>query len=157
MSGRRKRERRRRWVTRRSRLRAPGAPASRALERAGIEVRREGAHLRLVAADYHAGPLHLDAGDLAALGLVPVGPEAGRPTSVAAAWSRSARVSPDRARRGPGLDPAWGLPQGLRRGDLLLARVQGGLDVFVLGYDARPVSLTLEDLRQLQLAPAPPS
>ncbi len=88
---------------------------------------------------------------------MPAGPEAGRPASVAVAWLAVARVS--RIARAAALasTSAWGLPPGLRRGDLLLARVKGGLDIFVLGYDARPVRLTPEDLRQLKLSPVPPS
>lgn len=158
MHGHRRRERRRRWVARRRVVggTAP-SPVTALVERAGLEIRRVGPDLTVEVVDYHARPMHLDTGDLATLGLAPAGSDSARPASVAVAWLAVARVQPDRARRGPGLDVGWSLPPGLRRSDLLLARVKGGLDIFVLGYDARPVRLTPEDLRQLKLSPVPPS
>lgn len=155
MRGHRRRERRRRWVARRHIVGgAARPPVTPLVERAGLEIRRVGPDLTVEVVDYHARPLHLDTSDLATLGLAPAGSDSARPASVAAAWLAVARVQPDRARSGPGLDAGWSRPPGSRRGDLLLARVKGGLDIFVLGYDAQPVRLTPGDLHQLGLAPA---
>lgn len=102
--------------------------------------------------EYHAGPLHLNASDLERLGLDLTGDETQRPPGIAAAWAASITASPDRAKRGPALtQPGWRLPDGLTRGGILVARVQRGVDLFIVSYDAKPIELSGTDLVELGL------
>ncbi len=129
-----RRHRRRRWIARRSAFVSqaqPPRPIAPPIERNGIELRPDATGLQLSTLEYHAGPVHLTAQDLARCGLTPTGKNPW-PESIAARWLDESKVRPDRTPRGPALsDPSWQYPPGL---------------------DTRPIHLTDRDLSSLALA-----
>lgn len=127
-------------------------PVSRVLGE--LEFTADPAGLSVAATEYHASPLHLEAGDLVALGLCLLDDEEDRrPRSVAKPWAAALRTRADRTGQGPALAQAgWHLPEGRRVGGFLFARVRGGIDAFVVDYHAQPARLSAEDLAALGLA-----
>jgi hypothetical protein len=131
-----------------------GAGVSRIarFSRSGIQFIPTSSGLLIEVTEYHTSPVHLSGRDLQQLGLELRGDESQRAVSVAAPWAASIDVRPDRAKRGPALnDRGWQLPAGAQRDGYLLARVRGGLDVFAVTYDAKPIRLTETDLDELEL------
>ncbi len=98
--------------------------------------------LTLATTDYHAAPVHLTRDALRELGLVLPPRESRRlQPSVARLWRAGA------SRREPG----GTLPVGLALGGYVVARVSGGLDVFVTSYHSEPLLLDPAHLRKLGL------
>lgn len=122
--------------------------------REGIELVAEQTGLRIVVNDFHAGPVHLTVEDLAELGIAIR--SAATESSYAQRWLSRQEVEPDKEPYGPALtDPEWTEPKGHQVGDLFLAPVRDGLDIYVNCYHAPSVTLSQSLLGRLGLEVLP--
>lgn len=112
------------------------------LERDGLVLAVDSLGLRLRALDYQVPPLHLRREALRQLGfvLLAVGRRRLQP-SAALAWSHE----------GSRWQPRGSLPEGVVLDGYVLARVRGGLDVFVTSYRASQVRVGHADLARVGL------
>jgi hypothetical protein len=113
------------------------------LERNGIRIAVENGGMVLKALDYHADPVHLTREELRELGIVlPRKEPAGLQPSAALKW----RTDVNR------WEPKGTLPKERRfLGEFVVARVDGGMDVFVIAYSATDKVVEPEVLTDLGL------
>jgi hypothetical protein len=112
------------------------------LDRLGVRVLVDPRGVTLAMTDYHGGPVHLTRDDLRDLGLVVPPREPRLPPSSALAWRFDA----------PRGEPWGSLPvDGMALDGYYVARVSGGLDIFLTSYRAQPLTVGPDRLRVLGL------
>ena len=123
---------------------APEVPDQKRLtfgstERNGIVLRVDSRGLTLCTNDYHCPPAHIGLDELRRLGFVLLTVGRKLPPSAALAW------------RHAGWSPRGQLPVGLVLNGYVLARVRGGLDVFVTSCGAQELLVGADELREVGL------
>jgi len=99
--------------------------------------------LTLRALDYHSPPVHLRCGELKRIGFEMLRQRGGRlQPSAARAWRQG----------GSRWEPRGSLPDGLVLDGFVVARVRGGVDVFVTSYRAGELLVPPSELRRIGLA-----
>jgi len=99
--------------------------------------------LALRALDYHCPPVHLRCAELGRIGIEVLRLGRGRlQPSAAKAWRQG----------GSRWEPRGSLPEGLVLDGYVVARVRGGVDVFVTSYRAEELLVPPSELRRIGLA-----